>query len=162
MRSPGPTVLLALLLVAGFAGAAACSTPAPTSGLPATAIQVRRVLSHADPGEPDPFTTEAGAELIHGREGTRAAGAYWVGPPELDGTAIATADLVEAELGWKVRLTLTSAGSAAYVAFADFFTDPRVAIVVDGQVVSAPTIIGDPIDSSAIDIDGNGGYLDEG
>jgi preprotein translocase subunit SecD len=75
------------------------------------------------------------------RPGGRAAPRFYLGPVGVTPRAIkhAQAQFVSGQ-GWTVRLVLTKAGAGAWDALARQQFHQQVAITLDGQVVSAPTI----------------------
>lgn len=152
----GPRVVPVTVLLALLVGLGACATSVPGTAapaqFPAAAVQFRPVVSQIPPGASAP-PADAG-EVLPAREGTGATGSYVVGAPVIDGGAVAGAEVTQSQVNgtWVVRLALTSAGSAAFGTFTADNVGSIVAIVVNGEVISAPVITG-PI-YGAIDIAG--------
>ncbi len=66
---------------------------------------------------------------------------YLLGPAEIQGAVVDTASAVVSQTGqWTVDLNLNSRGSALWDAMADRYYQQRIAIVLDGEALSAPVI----------------------
>ena len=66
---------------------------------------------------------------------------YLLGPAEIQGAVVDTASAVVSQTGqWTVELNLNSGGSAQWDAMAEKYFQQRIAIVLDGEALSAPVI----------------------
>ncbi|MGC8465173.1 MAG: protein translocase subunit SecD [Acidimicrobiales bacterium] len=66
---------------------------------------------------------------------------YVVGPTLMTGTSLATANAALSQSGaWQVNFTLTSKGSPIFDAIASKLYQKQLAVVLDNQIISAPTI----------------------
>ena len=66
---------------------------------------------------------------------------YLLGPAEIQGAVVDTASAVVSQTGqWTVDLNLNSRGSALWDAMAERYYQKRIAIVLDGEALSAPVI----------------------
>ncbi len=66
---------------------------------------------------------------------------YLLGPAEIQGAVVDTASAVVSQTGqWTVDLNLNSRGSALWDAMAEKYYQQRIAIVLDGEALSAPVI----------------------
>ena len=66
---------------------------------------------------------------------------YLLGPAEIQGAVVDTASAVVSQTGqWTVDLNLNSRGSALWDAMAEKYYQKRIAIVLDGEALSAPVI----------------------
>ena len=66
---------------------------------------------------------------------------YLLGPAEIQGAIVDTASAVVSQTGqWTVDLNLNSRGSALWDAMAEKYFQQRIAIVLDGEALSAPVI----------------------
>ena len=66
---------------------------------------------------------------------------YLLGPAEIQGAVVDTASAVVSQTGqWTVDLNLNSRGSALWDAMANKYYQQRIAIVLDGEALSAPVI----------------------
>jgi preprotein translocase subunit SecD len=110
-------------------------------------LYFRPVLGTAPAGTPvtpasqvDP-TQPAVLPLVDAK-GNPTGTVYQLGPAVLDGTVVHTAN-AEAPTGggyWDVGLTFTGSGSGKWDDMAAKYVNQQIAIVLDNQVVSAPTI----------------------
>jgi hypothetical protein len=139
-------------------GSGSGTSPAATSG-PASVLQIRGVRSIATPGSPaygqtnvtcghnDPCTT---AELLHAPNivlGDHTGVRYRLGPVVVTGDDIVSARALTptAEIPtWQVNFKLTPSARERFAAvterLAEVLPPRQIAIVVDGSVVSAPTV----------------------
>lgn len=123
-------IAAARLILAGLAPLlllGACSTAVDGSGAPAR-IEFRTVLATGDVGQ-------AGLQL-RGEDGVT----YLLGPADLDSSQVASAEATNESGTWVVQVGLTPAGSAAFADLTGRNVGKQIAIVVDGAVVSAPTV----------------------
>ncbi len=66
---------------------------------------------------------------------------YLLGPAEIQGAVVDTASAVVSQTGqWTVDLNLNGRGSALWDAMAEKYYQQRIAIVLDGEALSAPVI----------------------
>ncbi|GEL25683.1 hypothetical protein PSU4_46370 [Pseudonocardia sulfidoxydans NBRC 16205] len=127
--------LVALLLLA------ACSAAVEGSAAPAR-IEFRPVLATGDVGQ--------GGLQLRGADGV----IYVLGPAELDGSHVASAEATNESGTWAVQVGLTPAGATAFADLSGRNVGKQLAIVVDGDLVSAP-IIQAPITGGAVQISGD-------
>ena len=153
------TLILAIALAACGGG-----SPSPTE---AAAFQLRPVLEvvsarSPSPGSeaPDPTCAgegqQASACLDEHANGSvvvlerSGKDAYELGPVVVDGADVTEAGAVEnAAVGWSVIVELTPEGTDALASATRMSVGDRIAMVVDGRVVSAPTVQA-PIDSGSV------------
>lgn len=143
--SSGLAGVLSSSVHASTATTSATTTPAATTTGPAAdraGLAFRPIIQ--------PTTPTQAAELAHldcmapgsdgacDGEGTK----YLLGPVIVDGTQVtsATAERDPSGLGWDVNLTFNSAGSNAWTAYTSAHIGEQVAIVLDGRVLTMPTI----------------------
>lgn len=173
----GRGVVGASLLLLALAGCSGSSDPGPSgpreTGSPAVDLQVRGVVEFVSPDsttEPPPLTCDGQdgpiADCVaanHGEEhlvlvGPEPDGGTFVlGPVIVDGSDVLAANVLPpptSGLGWAVAIQLTPAGASAFAEETGASVGDRIAMVVDGQVVSAPTVAV-PITSGAIHIGGS-------
>jgi preprotein translocase subunit SecD len=115
-------------------GAAARAAVASCDLAAVTALPVVPTSNRAD--------KQAGACVVLPESpGGKRVARYYLGPAGLDegSLARARAEFVSGQ-GWTIRLDLTKAGSATWDALAQAQFHQQVALVVDGLVLSAPTI----------------------
>jgi len=77
---------------------------------------------------------------------------YLLGPAELNGTAVASAQATYESPQWLIDVTLTSAGASAWDALAQKYFHEIIGIDLDGQAVSAPLM--QPSSSSFVSFGG--------
>jgi hypothetical protein len=116
-------------------------------------LEIRRVQSSV-PGDCE-GPTPAPAVFCDGT-GTR----YTLGPPELDGTQVRSVDAKQSTYDdgqGLIRISLDETGAATFAQLTTQLSETgqegRVAVVVDGQVVTAP-LVTSPITEGQIDISG--------
>ncbi|ODT99561.1 MAG: hypothetical protein ABS81_25495 [Pseudonocardia sp. SCN 72-86] len=123
-------IAAARLLVAGLAALlllGACSTAVEGSAAPAR-IEFRTVLATGDVGQ--------GGLRLRGEDGV----SYLLGPAEIDGTQVASAEVENESGSWVVQVAFTPAGATAFADLSGRNVGKQLAIVVDGALVSAPTV----------------------
>src|SRR5262245_2837005 len=150
VRRAGTIVMLALV-------AAACGADRldPSDG---AAFQLRPVLDHVSSASPDAdptaVTCDAAGDGVaaclaeHASEsvvapGTSDADTYVLGPVVVDGRDVADAQALDEErsnAGWSVLVQLTPEGTEALAAATGDAIGDRIAMLIHGRVVSAPTV----------------------
>ena len=146
-----PVVVLALLLT-GCGGNDDKASP-PPSGPAKAVVQLRTVTSAGATSSrcpsPDDVPAPAEATSLCDTDGTR----YELAPAAWDGTvASATAGIPAGEISWRITAKLGKAGAAALTRLTT--AGGQIALVIDGQVLAAPTIH-TPITSGQIQITGD-------
>ncbi|HXV91983.1 MAG TPA: protein translocase subunit SecD [Pseudonocardia sp.] len=104
----------------------------------------QQALSALDCSAPDPLRGYDDPTLplvACDRDGT---GKYVLGPVILEGTSIDSAQAVQSQtgVGWEISLDFDSQGAATWGEYTSNNVGTQVAFVLDGEVVSAPTIQG--------------------
>jgi preprotein translocase subunit SecD len=119
----------------------------PTSVVPAVTPQVappvapvgRQPNGNADTtpvGEDRPEDTV----ILSTKRNDPTANRYLLGPAEIQGAVVETANAAAPNGAWEVDLTLNDSGAIKWDAMAEKYFEQRIAIVLDGEVVSAPSI----------------------
>jgi preprotein translocase subunit SecD len=129
-----------LLVVLSLAGGACGngdgdSTPSTTTAPVAPiSLEIGPVLAL----EPEPCDDGVGTPGVG-----RTAGCYAIGDPFLTGEDVESAQAVLDEVnGWVVNFSVTDAALPGFhAAMQEDYVNAQVAIVVDGVVVSAPTVV---------------------
>ncbi|HET8525109.1 MAG TPA: hypothetical protein VFM81_00570 [Actinomycetota bacterium] len=146
--------------------ASACGSSDPTAA-DASALQLRAVRDVVPRSAPEWDTTdltcpaEKAARCLadRGAEQVVAPAAdeskYLLGPVVVDGGDVvqATAREGPASMGWTVDVQLSQEGSDALASATRAAAGTRIAIIVEGRVVSAPTVAA-PITSGAVVVAG--------
>ncbi len=120
----------------------------PTTAPPTIDQQVQQVCATAATtgGGNLPTTPssqdQASAYVILPDASKTSSARYILGPTELTGSIVSTANAVPPQVGgnWSVQVNFTSSGSPKFDQLAAKYVNKQVAIVLDGQVESAPTI----------------------
>jgi preprotein translocase subunit SecD len=127
------------------ASASPSSTPAtstPTTAPPATTAPSASSSPQLTPKDNiKPDQTVILPQLTTGTNDIVAI--YQVGPAELTGSAVSDANAqlsTQLGSGWEVKVTFTGSGGPKFDALAKKYYQKQVAIVLDGVVISAPTI----------------------
>jgi preprotein translocase subunit SecD len=122
-----------------------------TTAAPADRVTAALAVASCEPGAvlqlpavPTTRITSAGADdcVVLGERGDgHGATRYYLGPAGVTTAAVksAKAEFVSGA-GWTVKLAFTKAGSAAWDELAEQQFQKQVAVVVNGRVVSAPTV----------------------
>ncbi len=102
-------------------------------------LQFRSVVGDVDPSSPTTSVLKADQEVLSSTGDNRS---YVVGPVRLTGDIVAkSAAIVDPGSGqWTVEVELTKPASRIFDNLAREFFGKRLAIVVDAQVVAAPTV----------------------
>jgi preprotein translocase subunit SecD len=148
--TPSTTAPATTAPVTATTAPAAATTPATATG--ATAAQQTQLGQSActaaasSGGGRFPTTPSArdaaGNAVILPDANTATTTRYILGPTELTGQIVRTALAVPPQVGgnWLVRVNFTGSGSPKFDQLAAKYVQKQVAIVLDGQVESAPTI----------------------
>jgi preprotein translocase subunit SecD len=130
------------------------ATPSTTTP-PATDAEAKAAIAACDDAKVSALTTIPTTSraddkrnvcvVLPNKPGTKTAPRYYLGKAALTGKeAVSTAKAqFQSGTGWEVKVDLTSKGSAKWDALAQQQFHKQVAIVLDGQVQSAPTILPD-------------------
>jgi preprotein translocase subunit SecD len=155
-----------LILVLGVLASACGGSDSPTAD--ASALQLRRVRDVVPRTSPEWDTTDltcpgdavAGCLAAASTEPVVVLGAegekYLLGPVVVDGSDAEEATARQgtpASTGWSVNVQLSEEGSEALASATRASVGDRIAIVVDGLVVSAPTVA-EPITAGAVVVAG--------
>ncbi len=144
-----PEQLLAPGVAERFA-VAATLTPAELSALPAEwQFKLPQITCAALDARPAAATEALGDQVVACEISTK----YLLGPAEVLGTDVEKATVDNGANGWGVVVEMTPAGKDKFAALTRRAVQKQVAILLDGRVVSAPTIQ-EPITGGAVEIHG--------
>lgn len=163
-----------LLALAGCANRTDTAPAGPRdTGSPGVDLQIRGVVEFVPPGsaEEPPSPTCDGqdepvadcvaanldAEEIVLAGAEPDGGTYVLGPVIVDASDVQQAVAVSPPTGsteWVVQIQLTPAGTSTFASATETLAGRRVAIVIDGEILSAPTVQV-PITSGAIQLQGS-------